>query len=220
MSTSTIDRPSPLPENAALPSSRPPLTRQIVAAVRALLVMTVVLGVAYPLAVTGVAQVALGDRADGSLVEADGRVVGSRLLGQAFSDADGNALPEWFQPRPSAAGDGYDPRASSASNLGPESRDLLALVEERRAAAATADGVDPAQVPPDALTASGSGLDPHISPEYARQQVARVARERGLDLEQVRRLVEQHVQGREAGFLGEPRVNVLELNIALAELGS
>ncbi|NHC15393.1 potassium-transporting ATPase subunit KdpC [Motilibacter sp. E257] len=209
----------PRPAADAVPASRPPLTRQLVAAVRALLVLTVVLGVAYPLAVTGVAQVAFRDQAEGSLVEADGRVVGSRLLGQAFADADGDVLPQWFQPRPSAAGDGYDPTASSASNLGPESPDLLALVEERRAAAA-ADGVDPAQVPPDALTASGSGLDPDISPEYARQQAARVARERGLDVEQVRRLVEAHVQGREAGFLGEPRVNVLELNVALTELGS
>ena len=220
MSTSTSTRPVPTPRAASGPSSRPPLTRQLLAAVRALLVLTAVLGVAYPLAVTGVAQVAFPHEADGSLVTADGRVVGSSLLGQPFTDADGRPLPQWFQPRPSAAGDGYDATASSASNLGPENADLLALVQERRVAVAAADGVDPALVPPDALTASGSGLDPEVSPEYARQQAARVASARGLDAVQVRALVEDHVRGRQLGFLGEPRVNVLELNLALARLGA
>ena len=130
---------------------------------------------------TGFAQVIVPGRADGSLVTRDGAVVGSSLIGQSF---DGR--PEYFQSRPSAAGDGYDPLASSASNLGPENEDLLAAIDERRAAAAALDGTDPAQVAPDALLASGSGLDPDISPEYAAQQVERVAGERGLGTEEVR----------------------------------
>jgi K+-transporting ATPase ATPase C chain len=137
-------------------------------------------------------------------------VVGSSLIGQSFA-----GRPEYFQSRPSAAGDGYDSLASSASNLGPENEDLLAAIEERRAAAAELDGTEPAEVAPDALLASGSGLDPDISPEYAAQQVERVAGERGLDTEEVRRLVEQHTEGRSLGFLGEPHVNVLLLNLAL-----
>ena len=137
-------------------------------------------------------------------------VVGSSLIGQSF---DGN--PEYFQSRPSAAGDGYDPLASSASNLGPENEDLIAAIEERRQAAAALDGTDPAKVAPDALLASGSGLDPHISPEYAEQQVARIARERGLSEDAVRQLVDENTDGRMLGFLGEPAVNVLLLNLAL-----
>lgn len=187
------------------------LTRQSLAGLRLLLVFTLVLGVGYPLVVTGVGQVAFADRADGSLLTRDGEVVGSSLLGQAF---DG---PQWFVPRPSAAGDGYDPTASGASNLGPESPDLLALVAERRREVAEREGIDPGDVPPEALTASGSGLDPHISPDYARLQVDRVARERGLAADAVRRLVEGGAQGRTLGFLGEERVNVLELNLALEE---
>ena len=137
-------------------------------------------------------------------------MVGSSLIGQSF---DGR--PEYFQSRPSAAGDGYDPLASSASNLGPENEDLLAAIDERRAAAAALDGTDPAQVAPDALLASGSGLDPDISPEYAAQQVERVAGERGLSTEEVRGLVDRFTEGRSLGFLGEPHVNVLLLNLAL-----
>lgn len=188
------------------------LMRQSWAGLRVLLLFTVILGIAYPLAVTGVSQVAFGDQADGSLVERDGEVVGSSLIGQTF---DG---PEWFHSRPSAAGDGYDPLASSGSNLGPESPDLLALVEERRAAVAEEDGVDPADVPPDALTASGSGLDPHISPAYAQIQVDRVAEARGLSADTVADLVSEHTDGRILGFLGGERVNVLELNLALEDL--
>jgi K+-transporting ATPase ATPase C chain len=150
-------------------------------------------------------------------VTVGGDVVGSSLLGQAFADADGDPLPEWFQPRPSAAGSGYDAGASSGSNHGPENPDLIAAIEERRARVAAFDGVDPADVPADALTASASGLDPHISPEYARQQVARVAAARGLDEAEVSALVDAHIQGRDLGYLGEPTVNVLELNVALAE---
>ena len=194
------------------------LSRQYGVALRAMLVATALLGVAYTALVTGVGQLALGTRADGSVVEVDGRAVGSSLVGQSFTDADGAALPEWFQSRPSAAGDGYDASASSGSNLGPESDDLAAAVEERRAAIVASDGVDPASVPVDALTASASGLDPDVSPAYARLQVERVAAARDLPVAEVSALVEQHVLGRDLGYLGEPTVDVLELNVALAAL--
>jgi K+-transporting ATPase ATPase C chain len=188
-------------------------------AVRAMAVLTVVLGVGYTAVVTGIGQLALPAQADGSLVSADGQVVGSSLIGQSFQDSDGDALPEWFQSRPSAAGDGYDASASSGSNLGPENDDLVSSIEDRKAAIAESDGVDPSTIPADALTASASGLDPHISPEYAREQVTRIATARGIPEQQVERLVDAHVQGRDLGYLGEPTVNVLELNIALAGLG-
>ena len=193
--------------------------RQHWAALRALLVLTVVLGVLYPLAVLAVGQLALRSKADGSLVSADGRTVGSGLIGQSFADPDGNPLPQWFQPRPSAAGTaGYDPTASGASNLGPENPTLVKDIEARRAAVAAFNGVAPADVPPDALTASGSGLDPDISPAYAYLQVERVATARGLDPATVRALVAAQVTGRGLGFLGEPTVNVLALNLALQRL--
>jgi K+-transporting ATPase ATPase C chain len=199
-------------------------TRQTVrshwVALRALLVFTAVLGIGYTAVVTGIGQLALPAQANGSLErDASGEVVGSALVGQAFTDAEGAPLPEWFQSRPSAAGDGYDAGASSGSNLGPENTDLIAAIEERKARVAGLDDVNEADVPVDALTASGSGLDPHISPEYALLQVPRVAAERDLDESEVRALVETHVQGRDAGFLGEPTVNVLQLNLALAEMG-
>ncbi|MEV0429342.1 potassium-transporting ATPase subunit C [Micromonospora sp. NPDC050495] len=277
------------------------------AALRALLVFTVLLGLAYPLALVAVGRLpGLADRADGSLVRAGGTPVGSALIGQAFTDADGNPVPRYFQSRPSVAGDGYDPTATAASNLGPESvvdtiatdpeqstPSLLTQVCARSKAVADLDGVDgrrpyctadgvgavlavfradgltgpitrvvsvnqaapappflatyqgvpvepaepgvdylaaggivtpirgdaPAEpaVPADAVTASGSGLDPHISPAYAEIQVARVARERGADPAAVRRLVDQHTAGRSLGFLGAPAVNVLALNLALDE---
>jgi potassium-transporting ATPase KdpC subunit len=137
-------------------------------------------------------------------------------------DADGNPVvepdPAYFQSRPSAAGLGYDPLSTSASNLGPENKDLIAAIKARRSTAARLDRVSPSSVPPDALLASGSGLDPDISPAYAREQVARIASERGLSQAQVGKLVDEHVQGRSLGFLGEPRVNVLELNLALDAL--
>ncbi|MFJ2356388.1 potassium-transporting ATPase subunit KdpC [Frigoribacterium sp. NPDC087798] len=195
------------------------LFRQYGVALRAMLVFTAVLGVAYTAAVTGIGQLVPGGEADGSAVRVDGRTVGSSLIGQSFTDADGVALPEWFQSRPSAAGDGYDASASSGSNYGPENPDLVAAVEERRAAIAESDGVAPEDVPVDALTASASGLDPHISPEYARIQVDRVAAARDLPVADVEALVEEHTQGRDLGYLGEPTVNVLELNAALAETG-
>lgn len=187
-------------------------------AVRLTLLATVVLGVGYPLAVWGVGQGVFHDQANGSMVrDSSGEVVGSSLIGQSFA---GEQADRWFQSRPSAAGDGYDAQSSSGSNLGPNNPDLLQAVQERRAAVAKADGVPVADVPADAVTASGSGLDPHISPEYAAQQVARVAAARGLSEADVRALVESHTASRQLGVLGEPVVNVLALNLALAEASS
>lgn len=192
--------------------------RQYGVALRAMLVLTVVLGIAYPLAVTGIGQVAFASQANGSTLTLNGETVGSTLIGQSFDDADGNPLPQWFQSRPSAAGDGYDAGASSGSNLGPENEDLVAAIQERRATIAEFNGVDPADVPADALTASASGLDPHISPAYARLQIDRIAQARGLSADAVRSLVESFTQGRDLGYLGDETVNVLELNAALTEL--
>ncbi|MDO3645845.1 potassium-transporting ATPase subunit C [Nocardia mangyaensis] len=274
--------------------------RQHLAALRAVLVLTVITGIVYPVAVFAVAQLpGLDRKADGSLIERDGQLVGSSLIGQSFTDADGAALPWYFQSRPSAAGDGYDPLATSASNLGPEDivdttdrTSLLTTVCTRSKEVGDREGVDgsrpfcteagvgavlsvigprdadgdvsrpvqvvsvnevcpatpflstfrevtvecaqpgadyavgriipilgdgPAEpmVPPDAVTASGSGLDPHISPEYAAIQVDRVARARGVTVEQIRALLDTHTEGRTLGFLGAPRVNVLELNLDL-----
>ncbi|WP_326579420.1 potassium-transporting ATPase subunit KdpC [Actinacidiphila glaucinigra] len=203
--------------------SLPSVVRNHVAALRMLLVFTVLLGIAYPLAVTGVAQAAFSDQANGSTITQDGKTVGSSLIGQNFTlpkknpdDAEEVAQPDpkWFQPRPG----GYDPLVTGASNLGPNDEDLVKTIKERRAAVAEFDGVAPEDVPVDAVTASGSGLDPHISPEYAREQVERVAQARSLDAAAVRKLVEDHVQGRVLGFLGAERVNVVELNRALTEL--
>jgi K+-transporting ATPase ATPase C chain len=186
------------------------MRRQLVPALVVFFALTVLTGVAYPLAVTGVAQVAFPGRADGSLVERDGDAVGSRLLGQAFS------RNEYFQPRPSAAGDGYDGASSSASNLGPTNEELLAAIEERVGAYRELNGMSTGlEVPVDAVTASGSGLDPHISPANAELQAPRVAAERGLALDTVLDLVDEHTAGRSLGFLGEPGANVLELNLAL-----
>ena len=160
--------------------------RQLWAAVRALLVATVVLGLAYPLVITGIAQVIAPGRADGSLLEVDGQVVGSSLIGQAFTDADGDPLPQYFQSRPSASD--YDGAASGGSNLGPNSPELADLIEQRRAEVAAFNGVPTRPTcRPDAVTASASGLDPGISPEYAAIQVDRVARERGVPAPDVER---------------------------------
>ena len=147
-------------------------------------------------------------------------MVGSSLIGQSFTDKKGNALPEWFQSRPSAAGAGYDGTASSGSNLGPNNAALAKAVEERQKAIEKADRVPASQVPADAVTASGSGLDPHISPANALEQVSRVAAARGLPEASVRTLVKRFIQGRDLGYLGEPTVNVLSLNLALSALKS
>ncbi len=187
------------------------MRRQLLPALRMLAVLTVLTGILYPLAVTGIGQVVFGSKADGSLVhDATGAVVGSSLIGQPF---DGE---RWFQPRPSAAGDGYDPTASSASNLGPTNPELLDTVAGRIDAYRSANGLGAdVEVPVDAVTASGSGLDPQISVANARLQAARVAEARGLTVAQVDDLIDAHTQGRPLGFLGEPGVNVLELNLAL-----
>ena len=186
------------------------MRRQLLPALRLLAVLTVLLGLAYPLVVTGIAQAVFADQADGSLVKVDGQAVGSALLGQTFTG------DQYFESRPSAAGDGYDGTASAASNLGPNNPDLLAAIEERAVAYRVRNDLAPdADVPVDAVTASGSGLDPHISVANARLQAPRVAQARGLDLDQVLGLVDDNTDPRVLGFLGEAGVNVLELNVAL-----
>lgn len=192
--------------------------RQYGVALRALLILTVVVGVVYPLVITGIGQLALPAQANGSTVTSQGAVVGSSLIGQSFTDAKGNPLPQWFQSRPSAAGTGYDGGASSGSNLGPNNPDLLKAIQERKQVIEKVDGVGAAQIPADAVTASGSGLDPHISPAYARLQVDAVAKARGISSASVQKLVEAHIQQRDLGYLGEPTVNVLQLNIALSAM--
>ncbi|TFC12509.1 potassium-transporting ATPase subunit KdpC [Cryobacterium algoritolerans] len=204
-------------------SSRRTATQRYGVAFRAMLVFTAVLGLAYPLTITLIGQLALPAQANGSLVTVETKTggpetVGSALIGQSFTDAEGTPLPEWFQPRPSAAGDGYDAAASSGSNWGPENPDLIQAITERKKAIAESDGARAEHIPADALTASASGLDPHISPAYARLQVSRIAQERGLPEADVSALVESNIQGRDLGYLGDPTVNVLELNIALAGL--
>jgi potassium-transporting ATPase KdpC subunit len=186
------------------------MRRQLLPAVVIFLALTVLTGLAYPLAMTGVSQVLFPNRADGSLVKRDGKVVGSRLIGQNFS------APRYFHPRPSAAGDGYDAMSSSASNLGPTNPDLISEVRKRVAAYRAENRVPAgAAVPADAATASGSGLDPHISVANARLQAPRVANARGMNVASVLDLIDEHTDGRSLGFLGEPGVNVLELNLAL-----
>jgi K+-transporting ATPase ATPase C chain len=188
--------------------------RQLIPAILAVVVFTVVTGLAYPLVVTGISQVAFRDKANGSLVKVDGVVVGSKLLGQSFTE------PNYFHPRPSAAGDGYDGLASAASNLGPTNPDFLATVQERIDAYRTENGLGADQtVPVDAVTASGSGLDPEISVANARIQATRVATARNLSVDDVLRVVDAHTSQRQWGLLGEAGVNVLELNLALDGTG-
>jgi potassium-transporting ATPase KdpC subunit len=200
----------------------PSWVRQHIAALRGLLVFTVICGIAYPLLMFGVAQVAFHSRANGSLVSYHGRTVGSGLLCQEFTDVKGDPLPKYFQPRPSSAVDatvktdyGCNPLFSAASNLGPTNPALVKLIKQRQQQIAKLDHVKISQLPPDAVTASGSGLDPDISPQNAYMQVDRVAAARHVSPAAVRALVASHIQGRTLGFLGEPSVDVLALNIAL-----
>jgi potassium-transporting ATPase KdpC subunit len=196
--------------------------RQHIVALRGLLVFTVICGIAYPVVMWGVAQVAFHNQANGSLVSYHGHTVGSSLLCQEFTDAKGNPLPQYFQPRPSNAVNaedktdyGCDPGFSAASNLGPNNPDLVKAIKQRQQQIAAFDHVTISQIPADAVTASGSGLDPDISPQNAAIQVNRVAAGRHVSPAAIQALVAEHTQGRTLGFLGEPRVNVLTLNIAL-----
>jgi K+-transporting ATPase ATPase C chain len=200
----------------------PSIVRQHVAALRGLLLFTVICGIIYPVVMFGVAQVAFHKQANGSMVSYKGQVVGSSLLCQEFVDAKGNPLPQYFQPRPSAAVNsasktdyGCDPGFSAASNLGPNNPTLVQSIKQRQKQIAAFDHVKISQIPPDAVTASASGLDPYISPQNAAIQLNRVATARHASPAAIMALVHQYTQGRTLGFLGEPRVNVLNLNIAL-----
>jgi K+-transporting ATPase ATPase C chain len=172
------------------------------------LVLTFLLGIVYPVVITGLSHLLFKDKADGSLIVKDGKVVGSSLIGQSFSGAG------YFHSRPSAAGTGYDATASNGTNLGPTSNQLFETNVKAAAAAAQPDQPD-APIPVDLVTSSASGLDPHISPAAAEFQVARVAGARGMSEDALRQLVREHTAGRDLGILGEPRVNVLELNLDL-----
>jgi potassium-transporting ATPase KdpC subunit len=183
------------------------IKRNLIVAVLMTVVTTVLLGVIYPLAITAIAQVAFRDQANGQLIVRNGTVVGSRLIGQGFSS------PGYFRPRPSAAGTGYDAANSAGSQLGPTNKKLIDAVTANVEAARKENPNAP--VPIDLVTTSASGFDPHISPAAAAFQVPRVARERSISEAEVQRLVEANTEGRQLGFFGEPRVNVLELNLAL-----
>jgi len=205
----------------------PSIVRQHIAALRGLLLFTVICGILYPLLIFGIGQGVFHNQANGSPVSVNGKVVGSSLLCQEFVDAKGNPLPQYFQPRPSEAVNpasktdyGCDPLFSAASNLGPNNPVLVQDIKARQQQIAQFDHVPVSSIPPDAVTASGSGLDPDISPQYADLQVNRVAQARHLSPAVVRALVTKYTQGRNLGFLGEPRVDVLNLNIALDKLSA
>ena len=197
------------------------MRRQLLTGLRMTIALTVLVGLAYPLAMTGIAQALMKNKANGSLVsqnDASGksRIVGSSLIGQNFTLKNGNPDPRYFQPRPSNAGDGYDAMASGGSNLGPSNSDLIDAVAKRVAAYRKLNGLAlDASVPVDAVTSSASGLDPDISVANATLQTSRVAHARGLTEAQVRTLVSAHTRGRQLGILGEKTVNVLDLNLAL-----
>jgi potassium-transporting ATPase KdpC subunit len=183
------------------------ITRNLVVAILMTIVTTLLLGVVYPIVVTGIAQALFPDNANGQLIQRDGKIVGSRIIGQTFSS------PGYFRGRPSAAGSGYDAANSGGTNLGPTNKKLMDAVKASVDAARMENTSAP--VPIDMVTSSASGLDPHVSPASAAFQVARVARERGASAVDVERLVDTYTKGRQLGFLGEPVVNVLELNLAL-----
>jgi K+-transporting ATPase ATPase C chain len=186
------------------------LLKHIYPAVALTIVLTVLLGIIYPFVMTGLSELLFKEKARGSLIEREGKVIGSRLIGQPFKG------PSYFHSRPSAAGSGYDAAASGATNLGPTSKQLFE--EQVRARAKQLHSENPGvKIPIDLITSSGSGLDPHISPAAAEFQIPRVARERRISEDEVRQLVRKHTEGRQLGVLGEPRVNVLELNLALDE---
>ena len=194
------------------------MRKDLISSVVAVVVLTLALGVAYPLTVTGIGQVVFAEQADGSRVQHDGREVGSRLIGQAFVDADGAPVERYFQSRPSVSD--YNPAGTFFNNLGPNQAELRDLLIENAEAYLELEGPDNpgltrAEIPPDAVTTSASSVDPHISPENARIQAARVARVRGLQRGRVLELVEDTTAGRALGFMGEAGVNVLELNLAL-----
>jgi potassium-transporting ATPase KdpC subunit len=203
----------------------PSFIRQHLVGLRVLLVFTVITGIIYPLALIGLSQVAFSSPANGSLIKYHGRVIGSSLLCQEFVDAKGNPLPQYFQPRPSSAtptptpkGDfGCDPTFSSASNYGNNNKILIGLIKSRQQVISKLDHVPISRIPSDAVTASGSGLDPDISQAYAAIQVNTVAAARHISPAQVQALVAKYTTGRTLGFLGEPVVNVLLLNRALDE---
>jgi potassium-transporting ATPase KdpC subunit len=190
------------------------ILQQLRPAILMVIVFTVITGLAYPLAVTGIAQVVFPGASDGSIVkDASGNVIGSSIIGQSFTD------PKYFWGRPSAAGDGYDAANSGGSNLGPTSEKLRELVQQRAEALRKASNLPAdALVPAELVTASASGLDPNISPDAARFQAPRVAQTRGQSADQVLKLIDDHTDGRTLGFMGEPKVNVLELNMALDAL--
>ena len=202
------------------------MRRQLFPSIVSMLIFTVIFGIVFPLVILGIGQLAFHDKANGSIVERNGKAVGSELIGQAFTDKKGKPLPEYFQSRPSAAAGvngtteaGYDPTLSSGSNLGPTNPDFLKLVSQRVKAYRTLNHLsNNVDVPVDAVTASGSGLDPDISIANARLQAARVADERGLSVKQVRQAIDDNTSGRTLGILGEKTVNVLKLNLALDKL--
>ncbi len=184
------------------------LLRHIYPAVALTIVLTVLLGIVYPFAITGLSELLFQEKARGSLIEREGKVIGSRLIGQPFKGA------RYFHSRPSAAGSGYDASASGSTNLGPTSRQLFEEQVRGRAKQLQAENPN-MKIPIDLITSSGSGLDPHISPAAAAFQIPRVAGERGMSQKEVKRLVDRCTEERQFGLLGEPRVNVLELNLAL-----